>query len=95
MAFHLNSYNVIILLSVAIYFIYDYIEGKRVKDEREELIQLKTFELVQKVNTFTLLLLAISFFFISPLNSFFVIFVLVLSSLYSEIIARAYYRKKF
>lgn len=95
MTFYFNWPNIVIFLSVIIYFIYDHFEAKLIKDEREELIKFKTFELVQKVNTFTLLLLSLAYFFMPYINGLFIIFILILSSLYSEIAAKFYYRKKF
>ncbi len=95
MTFYFNWPNIVIFLSVIIYFIYDHFEGKQVKDEREEFIKLKTFEFVQKANTFTLLLLSAAYFFTPYINGLLVIFILILSSLYTEIAAKFYYRKKF
>ncbi|MBL6988594.1 MAG: hypothetical protein ISR65_02405 [Bacteriovoracaceae bacterium] len=95
MRFYLTTPNVIILLSIVVYFIYDYFDGKQIKDEREELIKLKTFEFVQKANTFALLLLSIAYFFTVYIDGMLIIVVLIVSSLYTEIFAKLYYRKKY
>lgn len=87
--------NVIIFLSIAVYLVYDHYDAKRVSDEREEFLKLKTFDVVQKVNTFTLLFLAILYFFIPNISGPIVISVLIVSSLYTEIFAKLYFRKKF
>lgn len=90
-----NWPNIIIFLSVIVYFIYDHFDNKQIKDEREEFIRLKTFEFVQKANTLSLLLLSAVYLFIPFINGMIVIFVLILSSLYTEIAAKIYYRRKY
>jgi len=87
--------NIILIFSLIMYFVFDYFEKKRVKDEREELIRLKTYEFVQKANILALLLLSVAYFFTLSISGVFIIFVLILSSLYTEIAARFYYRKKY
>ncbi len=94
MTLYFSWTNIIIFLSVIIYFLYDHFEGKHVKDEREEFIKLKTFEFVQRANTFSLLILSVAYFFTAYINGLLVIFILILSSLYTEIAAKFYYRKK-
>lgn len=93
MDFYFSWQNLFVLLSIVIYFIYDYFDGKQVKDEREELIKLKTFALVQKVNMTALFLLSLVYFFVPFISGVIIIVVLILSSLYSEILAKIYYRK--
>ena len=95
MSFHFSLPNVVILVSVIIYFIFDHFDKVEVNDEREELIRLKTFQVVQKVNTGTLLVLALSYFFFSYIPGLLIIFILILSSLYTEIGAKLYFRKKY
>jgi len=93
MTFYFTWQNCFIFFSVVIYFFFDYFEGKQIKDEREELIKLKSFEFVQKANTLTLLLLSMAYFFTSYINGLVIIFILILSSLYTEIAAKIYFRK--
>ncbi|MBF0206624.1 MAG: hypothetical protein HQK53_07020 [Oligoflexia bacterium] len=95
MKLYLTIPNSIILISIIVYFIYDYFEGKQIKDEREEWIKLKTFEFVQKANTFTLLLLSIAYFFIPYINGIIIIMILIISSLYTEIAAKLFYKRKY
>ncbi len=94
MDFYFSWQNVFIFLSVVIYFIYDYFDGKQIKDEREELIKLKTYSFVQKVNMAVLFLLSLAYFFIPFISGVIIIIALILSALYSEIIAKFYYRRK-
>lgn len=87
--------NIILLLSVLVYFAYDHFEEKRLQDEREELIRLKTYAFVQKANTFALLLLSLAYFFTHDINGTLIIFILILSSLYTEMAAKIYFRKRY
>lgn len=95
MTFHFDWSNIVIFLSVIIYFVYDYKDGKQIKDEREELIRLKTFEFVQRANTFALLLLSAAYFFTTYIHGLLIIFVLILSSMYTEIFSKIYFRRKY
>jgi uncharacterized membrane protein len=83
-----------IFISVIIYFIYDFIDQKKVKDEREEFLKLKTFELVQKVTIFTISLLSIAYILYPDMPAYVPLTFIVISSLYAEIIGKAYLRRK-
>lgn len=95
MTFYFSWPNLVIFLSIIFYLIYDHFDSKQVKDEREELIRLKTYEFVQKVTMFTLLLLSAAYFFTQYINGALIIFILILASLYTEIVAKFYFRKKY
>jgi len=83
------------LASLAIYFVFDYFDKKVIKDEREELIRLKTFELMQKLNLWSLTAIAGLFFIYPQMSAFFPFIILVLASLYGEIFGKLYYRRKY
>lgn len=83
-----------IFCSVFIYFIYDFVERKKIKDEREEFLKLKTFELVQKVTLFTVSLLTIAYFLFPQMPAFVPIILIVICSMYTEMIGKAYLRRK-
>lgn len=85
----------ITIISVAIYFIYEHFDSKAVKDEREELIRLKTFELMQKLTMATLTLIAIALIFYPQIAAIYPVMALVLSCMYGEIFGKIYFRKKF
>lgn len=87
--------NILILVSILIYFIFDYFDGRQVKDERYEFIRLKSFEFVQKTTLFALLALAITYLFIPFISGKLVIMILILASLYGEIGAKLYLRRKY
>jgi hypothetical protein len=82
------------LISVVIYLAVDYIDGKRVKDEREELIQLKSLELAHKASIGTLALLALLYCFFPWMDGLYIILVMILAALYTEIFGKLYYRNK-
>ena len=82
------------LVSIVFYFIFDFLDGRRVVDEREELIRLKALELAHKASMLTLSLLAIAYIFYPSLNTLGVIFCLVFASLYTEILGKLFYRWK-
>ena len=84
-----------IFASFVIYFIYDYFDQKRVKDEREELIQLKTYEYVQKISLFCICLLATGYLLYPQMPTFVPLIVLVMTNMYSEILAKVYLRQKY
>jgi len=93
MSFHITWPNMVIFLSVVIYLIYDFFERKNILDEREELIKLKSFEFIQKVNTFTLFIFSLGYFFLKNIDGLLIISVLILSTLYTEIFSKLYYRR--
>lgn len=82
-------------VSVLLYFVFDYYESKRIKDEREEFIRLKTFELIQRLTIVSLTLIAISFIFYPAMPAIFPVMVIVLASLYGEIFGKIYFRRKY
>lgn len=83
-----------IFASVVIYFIYDYFDGKIIKDEREEFLKLKTFELVQKVTLFVVSVLSITYLLYPQMPAWLPMIAIVICSLYTEILGKAYLRRK-
>jgi len=90
-----NYLRLALLLTIAIYFVFDYFDEKQIKDEREELIRLKTFELVHRVTVAALCLIALAYSFFPQMNALYPMLGLVFSFLYTEIIGKLYFRKKF
>lgn len=82
------------LLSLAIYFLVDYLDGRRVPDEREELIRLKSLELAHKASLAALSALAFIYIFHPSLDAQVVILALVAATLYTEIAGKLYFRAK-
>jgi hypothetical protein len=82
-------------ISVIIYFCFDYFDSKRIKDEREELIKLKTFEFSQKVALAALTLLSASLMFFPALPGYVAILIFVFAFMYAEIFGKLYFRRKY
>ena len=80
--------------SILVYFIFSFFEDRRVDDEREELIRLKTFELVQKLTMWAITAFAVVICFQPQFPAIYPLLVLVLANMYSEIAAKIYFRKK-
>jgi ABC-type xylose transport system permease subunit len=80
------------LASIGIYYIFDHLDSRRVKDEREELIRLKSLELTHKASLLTLVLLSLAYIFNDMINVQVVILAMIVVSLYGEIVAKFYYR---
>lgn len=83
------------LISVAIYFCFDYFDGKRIKDEREEFIRLKTFELIHKVTITTLTLFSLAVVFDPGIPVSLAVLVFIFSFMYAEIFGKLYLRSKY
>ncbi|MCM0606250.1 MAG: hypothetical protein KA715_09180 [Xanthomonadaceae bacterium] len=84
----------IAILSVAIYLGFDFWDSRRVKDEREELIQLKSLEFAHKATIGMLTLLALIYVFYAELDALYIFLGIILSSLYTEIFGKIYFRRK-
>ena len=82
-------------VSVIIYFIFDFLDGKRIKDEREEFIRLKTFELIHKVSLTALTLLSLSLALYPELPGSIAVMIFVFSFMYAEIFGKLYFRSKY
>ena len=82
-------------VSVVIYFSFDHFDGKRIKDEREEFIKLKTFELIQKVALAALTLLSALLMFYPAMPGYVAIIIFVFSFMYAEIVGKIYFRRKY
>jgi hypothetical protein len=84
-----------IFASVLVYFVWEHFDQKKLKDEREEFIRLKTYELTHKVTLYTVLFLAFGYVLYPPMPVFVALVMIVLGSLYSEILGKFYFRRKY
>lgn len=82
----------IIVVSVVCYFIFDFFEFRVVKDEREELVRLKTFELIHRLNTLAILAMVLLMFVVPEMLSSHVLTLFILTSMYGEIAGKIYFR---
>lgn len=89
-----NVSLVITVVSISVYFIFSFFDGRRVNDEREELIRLKTFELVQKLTMWALTAFAIAISLQPQMPAFYAVMALVLANMYGEIAAKIFFRMK-
>ena len=81
--------------SVLIYFVFEYFDRKKLKDEREEFLKLKTFEWVQKISLVSMTLLSLIYLFYPGMPAFVPLIVLVITTMYAEIFAKFYLRRKY
>ena len=91
---NLLSIRSIAFVSVVFYLIFDYLDGKRVKDEREELIQLKSLKFAHQATIITLAPLSLCYWLFPWVSSIYIIFAVILAALYTEIWGKLYYRSK-
>ena len=82
----------LLLVSVVIYFIFDFLEGRRLRDEREELIRLKSLELSHKASMATVTALAFLYFCKPEMSALTPIVAFVIAALYFEMLGKVYYR---
>jgi hypothetical protein len=92
---NLENLRYLTLISVIIYFIFEFLDRKTVKDEREELIRLKTYELMQKLTMWSLTALALSFVFFPEMPAMLPVMILIFASMYGEIAGKLYFRWKY
>ena len=92
---NLNFLRWALLVTAGIYFIFDHFDQKQTKDEREELIRLKTFELVHKATVVTLCIVAVAYLLVPEMNALYPLLALMFSFFYTEIIGKLYFRRKF
>lgn len=90
-----ESIRYFIILSVLIYFVFDYIDQKKIRDEREEFLKLKTFELMQKVTLFSVSLLSVAYVLYPAMPAYVPIIIIVVCGMYTEIIGKTYLRRKY
>lgn len=83
-----------IFASVIIYFIFDFLDKKKIQDEREELIRLKTYSLVHKTVLATISFLSLCYLLYPTMPAFVPLIFTVIASMYAEIFAKFYFRAK-
>lgn len=86
--------RMVVLISIFIYLGFDYWDGKQIKDEREELIRLKSLEFAHKATIATLAVLGFLYLFYPWIETLYVFLAMILASLYTEIAGKIYYRNK-
>lgn len=74
--------------------IFDYFDSRRLRDERENLIRLKAFELTHKILQAVLLLLAISLLVWGEPTAPAAVVLVVMAALYGEIFSKWWFRRQ-
>ena len=82
------------LASLALFFLFDFIDARRVEDEREKLIQVKALELAHKITMACLTVLAATYAYHPGLDAQYVILALIAAALYGEVLAKIWYRSR-
>ncbi len=89
-----NFLRLALLITVAVYFVFEHFDEKQIKDEREELIRLKTYELVHKVTTMALCLIALTYCVFPWMNALYPVLALIFAFFYTEVLGKIYFRRK-
>ena len=89
-----DSLRWLTIASLAIYFVFDFWDARRVEDEREKLIQLKALELAHKITMACLTGAAVLYAASPTLDAQFVILALIAAALYGEVVAKLWYRTR-
>ena len=95
MTLNFSMIQFFILVSIAVYFVFDYFDQKRIKDEREEFIKLKTSDFVQKSTLAAVTVIALAYAVVPEMPAFVPIIVIVICNMYSEILGKFLFRRKF
>ena len=86
--------NLLVGGSIAVYFIFYLWDKKQIKDEREQLIELKASDLQSKVTLMALVGLALYYWLNPYMPVWFCLIVINIANLYSEIAGKLYWRMK-
>jgi O-antigen/teichoic acid export membrane protein len=88
-------FRILVFASLFVYFGFDALERRRIKDEREELIRLKSLELVHKTTTVALSAMVVFIALWPHTPALIPIVCLILATMYVEISGKIYFRKKY
>lgn len=83
------------MVSVILYFVFGFWDSKRIQDEREELIRLKSFELMHKLTLISVTLAAVVILWNPDIAATYPVMLVVLASMYGEIFGKLFYRRKY
>jgi len=86
--------NIIVALSILIYLAFTLWDRRRIKDEREQLIELKASELQSKITLLALVVLAIYYYFHPTMPAWVCLLAMNVSYLYSEIFGKIFWRAR-
>jgi hypothetical protein len=88
--------RILVFVIIAFGFIFRWLDGKRMKDERENLIHLKALETMHSVTAWVFFLLAMAwvFVFYKQLSSVYIFFAMFASWELSYPLAKVYFRQR-
>ncbi|OYZ23473.1 MAG: hypothetical protein B7Y39_04790 [Bdellovibrio sp. 28-41-41] len=90
----LNWMQITIITCTAIYLIIELLTRNEIKDERYQLIELKTQALVSKLTATALVLISTVYIFYPATEGLYLLFFLAMTFLATEILAKQYYKNK-
>lgn len=80
-------------LTVLVYFVFTHFDGRRIKDEREEMIGLRAQSLVQKLTLAALTGSSIWVFLRPGVSAVYPLLIVVVAYMWGEIFSKLYYRR--
>lgn len=84
----------IVILSIAIYLAFSFWDRKQIKDERQQLIELKTSELQSRITLYALIGLALYYWLNPEMPAWICLLVINFAHLYTEIFGKLYLRTR-
>ncbi len=90
----LNGMQIAIIVCTALYLVMEFLNRKEIKDERYQLIELKTQALVSRLTSGVLVLISLLYIIAPDTEGLHLLFLLSMTFLLSEILGRLYYKQK-
>lgn len=90
----LNWMQICIIACTSIYLAIEFLNRNEIKDERYQMIELKTQALVSKLTAAALVLISLVYIFYPDTEGLYLLFFLAMTFLSTEILARQYYKQK-
>ncbi len=90
----LNWMQICIIICTAIYLVIEFLNRNEIKDERYQMIELKTQALVSKLTAAALVLISLVYIFYPDTEGLYLLFFLAMTFLSTEILAKQYYKQK-
>lgn len=86
--------QICIIICTAIYLVIEFLNRNEIKDERYQMIELKTQALVSKLTAAALVLISLVYIFYPDTEGLYLLFFLAMTFLSTEILAKQYYKQK-
>ena len=92
--FETNILRVVVFITVVFYFVFKYFDKKHIRDEREDLIHLKSLEFVQRISSWVTAAVAIVYIIYPEIDAIYPIIALFVCWVYSYPIGKLILRKQ-